>query len=62
MGGILFGAVALLLAGLGGGWLIKDYKDGAEVALINSQKDALKVRNDVPGVRECSVRYRHREA
>lgn len=43
-------AIALLIAaliGFGSGWGVKGWKDGAEVALVNSQKDALKVRNDV---------------
>ncbi|SCX77179.1 hypothetical protein [Nitrosospira sp. Nsp13] len=47
MPALIFGAVALLLVGFGGGWGLKGWKDGAEVTLVNSQKDAIKVRNDV---------------
>lgn len=33
MQALIFGAVSLLMIGFGGGWLIKGWKNGAEVAL-----------------------------
>ena len=45
MRALIFGAVALLLIGSGGGWLIKHRKDGAEIALVNSQNQDLESRN-----------------
>lgn len=43
--GLIIGAVALILVGFGGGWGVKDWKDGAQIALVNSQKAALESRN-----------------
>ena len=43
----MFYAILISVAiGLGGGWLVKDWKDGAQIALIKSEKQSLKERND----------------
>ena len=39
--GINYRCGSTLLIGLGGGWLIKDWKDGAEIKLVNRRKRVL---------------------
>jgi hypothetical protein len=39
--------LASLLAGFGGGWVVKDWKDGADIALIKSEKQTLTDRNAI---------------
>jgi hypothetical protein len=36
-----------VLVGFGGDWSVKHWKDGAEIALVNSQKAALESRNSI---------------
>lgn len=43
---MLWAILASLVIGVGGGWLVKDWKDGARIALIKSEKQSLKERND----------------
>lgn len=44
----LFGMLlAAALVGAGGGWLIKDWKDGAEVAIAKSEKERVESRNAI---------------
>lgn len=44
----LFGMLlAAALVGAGGGWLIKDWKDGAEVALAVAAKEKVESRNAI---------------
>ena len=45
--GLIAGAIALLFVGFAGGWSIKGWKAGAEIALVNSQKAALESRNSI---------------
>lgn len=33
--------------GFGGGWVVKNWKDGAEIALVNSQKADLESQNSI---------------
>lgn len=40
-------AVVIALVGFSGGWVVKDWKDGAEVAIVKSDNRSLKERNDV---------------
>ena len=42
MFGLILGAVALLVIGFGGGWGVKHWKDGAEIALVNSQNSLMR--------------------
>lgn len=37
--------IASLLAGFGGGWMIKDWKDGAEIARLNSVNSIMSAAN-----------------
>ena len=44
---VMFYAILISVAiGFGGGWLVKDWKDGAQIALIKSEKQSLKERTD----------------
>ena len=47
MPALIFGAVSLLMVGFGSGWLIKDWKDGADVALAVVAKEKVESRNAI---------------
>lgn len=57
MQAIIFGAVALLATGIGGGWLIKDWEDGAQIALIKSEERDLESRNARPSSRSKRIMF-----
>lgn len=39
--------LAAVLVGVGGGWGVKHWKDGAEIAQVNSEKSALESQNSI---------------
>ncbi|PTR05369.1 hypothetical protein C8R32_12333 [Nitrosospira sp. Nsp5] len=47
MVGLIIGAVVLILVSFGGGWAVKDWKDGAEVALAVAAKEKVESRNAI---------------
>ena len=38
--------IVIFAVGAGSGWAVKDWKDGAQIALIESEKQSLKERNE----------------
>lgn len=40
-------AAIIFAVGAGSGWAVKSWKDGAQIALVNSQKDELESRNAI---------------
>lgn len=47
MPALIFGAITLIVIGFGGGWLIKDWKDGAKVVLAVAAKEKVESRNAI---------------
>lgn len=47
MPALIFGAITLIVIGFGGGWLIKDWRDGAEVVLAVAAKEKVESRNAI---------------